>query len=117
MTDHKSYILNKGPLSDIETQSVSDVRPLLEMLEFLVIGHGSYQPFNFSGYSTLSTQHPIFILSTPLTGTCSLPHIPSFFLPLLYEMFEVLETQTQDNVIGRLSTLLNKSYSICAQFG
>ena len=35
-----------------------------EKLEFFAINYGSYQPFNFSHYLTLSTQYPIFITLT-----------------------------------------------------
>ena len=44
-----------------EYVSFSDEGPLLKTLEFYEISHGSYQPFNFLPYLSLSTQYAILI--------------------------------------------------------
>ena len=41
--------------------SFSDEGPLLEMLQFFEISHGSYQNFNFSPYISLSIQYSIVV--------------------------------------------------------
>ena len=62
VTDLKQFQrFDQRPFVIERNVSFSDEGPLLETLEFFVIGHSSYQPLNLLPYLTLSTQYPIFI--------------------------------------------------------